>query len=46
MHHVIDGARQIMGRAGEAQVADCNRAFVTGNGGIMSEQTALIFQGE
>ena len=46
MHHVIDGARQIMGRAGEAQVADCNRAFVTGNGGIMSEQTALIFEGE
>ena len=45
MHHVIDGARQIMGRAGEAQVTDCNRAFVTGNGGIMSEQTALILEG-
>lgn len=46
MHHVIDGVRQIMGRAGEAQVADCNRAFVSGNGGIMSEQTALILEGE
>ena len=41
MHHVIDGARQIMGRAEGAQVADCNRAYVTGNGGIMSEQVAL-----
>ena len=42
MHHVVDGARQVMGRSGEAQVADCNTAFVTGNGGIMSEQVALI----
>ena len=46
MHHVIDGARQIMGRANAAQVADCHRAFVSGNGGIMSEQTALILQGD
>lgn len=46
MHHVIDGTRQIMGRAGQAQVADCDRAFVSGNGGIMSEQTALILEGE
>jgi len=45
MHHVCDGARQVMGRAGQAQVADCNTAFVTGNGGIMSEQVALVLQG-
>lgn len=45
MHHVVDGARQVMGRAGEAQVADCHTAFVTGNGGIMSEQVALLLQG-
>lgn len=45
MHHVIDATRQIMGRAGEAAVTDCNRAFVTGNGGIMSEQTALVLEG-
>jgi acetyl-CoA C-acetyltransferase len=45
MHHVVDGARQVMGRAGDAQVADCNTAFVTGNGGIMSEQVALILGG-
>ncbi len=46
MHHVVDGARQLMNRAGDAQVNDCNRAFVSGNGGIMSEQVALILQGE
>src|SRR3984957_9289460 len=46
MHHVCDATRQIMGRAGAAQVADCNRAFVSGNGGILSEQTTLILQGD
>jgi acetyl-CoA C-acetyltransferase len=46
MHHVVDGARQVMGRAGDAQVSDCNLGYVTGNGGIMSEQVALIFQGD
>ncbi len=45
MHHVIDGARQIMGRAGGNQVRDCNRAFISGNGGIMSEQVVLILEG-
>ncbi|MEZ7236510.1 thiolase family protein [Rhodococcus sp. GXMU-t2271] len=45
MHHVCDGVRQLMGRAGDAQVENCNTAFVTGNGGIMSEQVALILQG-
>jgi acetyl-CoA acetyltransferase len=46
MHHVCDASRQIMGRAGAAQVADCDRAFVSGNGGILSEQTTLILQGD
>ena len=46
MHHVVDGARQIMGRAGGAQVRDCHTAFVTGNGGIMSEQVALLMRGD
>lgn len=46
MSHVCDAARQVMGRAGEAQVPDCDTAFVTGNGGIMSEQVALILKGE
>jgi len=46
LHHVVDGARQVMGRAGDAQVPDCHTAFVTGNGGIMSEQVALLMQGD
>jgi acetyl-CoA acetyltransferase len=46
MSHVCDGARQVMGRSGANQVKDCNTAFVSGNGGIMSEQVALIFQGD
>jgi acetyl-CoA acetyltransferase len=45
MHHICDGARQLMGRAAAAQVADCHTAFVSGNGGIMSEQVALVLQG-
>jgi acetyl-CoA acetyltransferase len=46
MHHVVDAARQIMGRARDAQVRDCHTAFVTGNGGIMSEQVALLMRGD
>lgn len=46
MHHVVDGARQVMGRAADAQVGDCNTAFVSGTGGIMSEQVALILGGD
>lgn len=46
MHHVVDAARQVMRRAGDAQVADCTTAFVTGTGGIMSEQVALTFRGD
>jgi acetyl-CoA acetyltransferase len=46
MHHVVDGARQVMGRAGDTQVPDCHTAFVTGNGGIMSEQVALLLAGD
>ena len=46
MHHVCDATRQLMGRAGDAQVTDPNIAFVTGNGGIMSEQVALVLVGD
>jgi acetyl-CoA acetyltransferase len=45
MHHVCDATRQLMGRAGAAQVDACNVGFVSGNGGIMSEQVALVLQG-
>lgn len=46
MHHVVDAARQVMGRAGPAQVRDCHRGFVSGTGGIMSEQVALLMGGD
>jgi acetyl-CoA C-acetyltransferase len=46
MHHVVDAARQVMGRSGDAQVAECNTAFVSGTGGIMSEQVALLLGGD
>ncbi|MEZ5223730.1 MAG: thiolase family protein [Ilumatobacteraceae bacterium] len=45
MSHVIDAASQIQGRSGARQVRDCNRAFVTGNGGVMGEQVALVLEG-
>ena len=46
MHHVCDATRQLMGRAGGTQIADCHRAFVSGNGGVLSEQEALILVGD
>jgi len=46
MSHVCDAARQIQRRSGQNQVANCHRAFVAGNGGIMSEQVGLVLQGD
>jgi acetyl-CoA acetyltransferase len=46
MHHVCDATRQLMGRAGATQVPDCNRAFVSGNGGVLAEQTTLVLEGD
>lgn len=45
MTHVIEGYRQIAGRAGARQITNCDTMFVSGNGGIMSEQVALVLQG-
>ncbi len=45
MSHITDAARQLMRRADAHQVADADVAFVTGNGGLMSEQVALILEG-
>ena len=42
MSHVIEGARQLMGRAGERQVKNAELGYVNGNGGIMAEQCSLI----
>ncbi len=46
MSHITDAARQLMRRADTHQVADADVAFVTGNGGLMSEQVALILEGD
>ena len=45
MSHVIDAVTQLQGRAGERQLPHCERAYVTGTGGFMSEQSALILEG-
>jgi hypothetical protein len=39
---VTEAVRQLQRRAGERQLADCELAFVNGNGGIMSEQVSLV----
>lgn len=45
MSQVIEGARQIMARADARQLAKCDTALVTGTGGIMSEQSAVLLEG-
>jgi acetyl-CoA acetyltransferase len=45
MTQVVEGARQVMGRAEERQVGSCDTVYVSGTGGVMSEQSALILQG-
>lgn len=45
MTQVIEAMQQIQGRAGERQLARHDLAYVSGTGGVMSEQGALILQG-
>jgi len=45
MTQVVEAARQLMGRAESRQVPDCDTVYVSGTGGVMSEQSALILQG-
>lgn len=45
MTQVIEAIHQIQGRAGERQLARHDLAYVSGTGGVMSEQGALILRG-
>ncbi len=43
MSHVTEAVRQIQGRCGTRQVANLEIAYAHGNGGIIAEQTGLVF---
>ena len=43
---VVEGARQVMRRAGERQVARNDLAFVHGNGGTFTEECSLVLGAE
>ena len=45
MSHVVEAVRQVQGRAGDRQLSRHDNAYVTGTGGVMSEQAALVLQG-
>jgi len=45
MSHVLEGVRQIQGRAGDRQLAHHDTAYVSGTGGVMSEQGAVVLRG-
>jgi acetyl-CoA acetyltransferase len=42
---VVEAVRQIQGRCGERQLARHDLAYVSGTGGVMSEQGALVLEG-
>jgi acetyl-CoA acetyltransferase len=43
MSHVTEAVRQIQGRAGARQIPGLELAYAHGNGGIIAEQTGLVF---
>jgi acetyl-CoA acetyltransferase len=44
--HVIEGVRQLRGDGGDRQIRGaCDTVYVTGTGGILAEQAALVLQG-
>jgi acetyl-CoA acetyltransferase len=45
MSHVVEAVRQVQGRAEQRQLRRHDAAYVSGTGGVMSEQTALVLQG-
>jgi acetyl-CoA acetyltransferase len=42
---LVEAVRQIQGRCGDRQLSRHDLAYVSGTGGVMSEQTALILEG-
>jgi acetyl-CoA acetyltransferase len=45
MSHAIEAVRQLRGHAGERQLRTCDATYVSGTGGVLSEQSSLILQG-
>lgn len=45
MSQVNEAVHQLRHEAGDRQVANCETAYVSGTGGVMSEQSALILRG-
>lgn len=45
MSQVVEAVRQIQGRADGRQLARHDTAYVTGTGGVMSEQAAIVLRG-
>jgi acetyl-CoA acetyltransferase len=44
--HVVEAVRQLRGDGGDRQLPGrCDTAYVTGTGGILAEQAALVLQG-
>lgn len=43
MSHVTEAVRQIQGRCGDRQIPGLELAYAHGNGGIIAEQTGLVF---
>ncbi|MEZ4333777.1 MAG: thiolase family protein [Myxococcota bacterium] len=46
MSQVTEAVRQIRHAAGPRQLARCDTVYVSGTGGVMSEQSALILRGD
>lgn len=45
MSHVVDALTQIQGRAGDRQIAGCDRAYVSGIGGLLAASVGLVLEG-